>query len=65
MVEKIGTFICTRFLEHIRKIDPHKSIIDVVIFSGALNVQLGGEILKMNYQKISVMREVEHTVYSF
>ena len=35
---KYETFICNRFIEHIRKIDPHKSITDVVIFYGASNV---------------------------
>ena len=46
-----------------RKIDPHKSITDVVMFDGASNVQIAGELLKMNYPKISVMRGVEHTVH--
>ena len=38
--ENDGIFICNRFLEHIRKGDPHKSIIDVYMFDGASNVQL-------------------------
>ena len=40
--EKNGTFICNRFLEHIKIIDPHKSSTDVVMFDGASNVQLAG-----------------------
>ena len=48
-----------------KKIDPHKSITDVVMFDGASNVQLGGEPLKIHYPNISVMRGVEHTVYLF
>ena len=48
-----------------KKIDPHKSITDVVIFGGASNIQLDGELLKIHYPKVSVMREVEHTVSSF
>ena len=36
-VEKYGTFICNRFLEHII-IDPPKSITYVVMFYGAANV---------------------------
>ena len=63
--KKDGTFICNRFLEHIRKIDPHKSVIDVVMFYGASNVQLAGELLKIHYSKISVMGGVEHTVSLF
>ena len=35
------------------------------MFDGALNVQLDGELLKIHYPNISVMREVEHTVSLF
>ena len=35
------------------------------MFGGASNVQLGGELLKIRYPKITVMRVVEHTVYLF
>ena len=59
------TFICTIFLERIIKIDPSKSTTDVVMFDGASNVQLGGEILKSCYPNITVMREIEHAVYLF
>ena len=55
---KDRTFICNRFLENIRKIDPHKSITDVVMFYGASNVQLAGKLLKIHYPNISVMRGV-------
>ena len=48
---KNGTFICNRFLEHIKIIDPHKSITDVVVFDGDSNVQFSGELLKIRYLK--------------
>ena len=35
------------------------------MFDGASNVQLAGELLKMQYPKITVMRGVEHTVSLF
>ena len=35
------------------------------MFDGASNVQIGGELLKINYPKISVIRGVEHTVSLF
>ena len=60
-----GTFICNRFLGHFKIIDPHKSIIDVIMFDGDSNFQLAGELLKIHYPKITVMRGVEHTVYFF
>ena len=33
-----GTFICNIFLEHMRKMDPHKSITDVFMFDVAGHV---------------------------
>ena len=62
--EQDGTFMCTIFLEHI-KIDPNKSITEVLMFDGASNVQIDGELLKINCPKISVMHGVEHTVSLF
>ena len=59
---KNATFICNRFLDHFKIIDPRKSIIDVIMFDGASNVQLAGELLQIRYPKITVMRGVEHTV---
>ena len=35
------------------------------MFDGASNVQLAGELLKIHYPNISVMRGVEHTVSLF
>ena len=63
--EKDGSFIYNRFLDHIKKIDPHKSIIDVFMFDGASNVQLTGELLESHYPKVLVMCGVEHTVSLF
>ena len=48
-----------------RKIDPHKSITDVVMFDRDSNVHLDGELLKIHYPNILVMRGVEHTVSLF
>ena len=45
------------------KIDPNKSIKYDLLFDGASNVQLGGDILKSNYPNITVMCGVEHTLY--
>ena len=50
-----GTFICTIFLNHTRKNNPHKSITDVFMFDGASNLQLGGEMLKTHYPLIRTL----------
>ena len=60
-----ATFIWNVLFDHFKRIDPHKSIIDVIIFDGASNVQLAGELLQIRYPNITVMRGVEHTVSLF
>ena len=65
MVGKNVTFICNIFLDHFKRIDPHKSIIAVIMFDGASNAQFSGELLQIRYPKIIVMRGVEHTVSLF
>ena len=45
--------------------DPTQTIIDIVVFDGAYNVQLGGKRFKFNYPKLTVMCGVEHTLSSF
>ena len=60
--KKDGTFICNRFLNHMKEIDPAKTLSDIVMFDGALNVQISGRLLKVHYPKLTVMRGVEHKV---
>ena len=48
-----------------REIDPGKQLIDIVMFGGDSNVQLGGKLLKVRYPKLTFMRGVEHTVSLF
>ena len=42
-------FICNIFLDQFKRIDPHKSITDVIMFYGASNVQLAGELFLFPY----------------
>ena len=37
----------------------------MIMFDGASNVQLAGELLQIRYPKITVMRGVEHTLSLF
>ena len=60
-----GTFICNLFLNHMKEIDPSKTLSDIAMFDGALNAQLSGRPLKVHYQKLTVMCGVEHTVSLF
>ena len=45
--------------------DPDKSIIYVVMFDGASNVKLGGNIFQIHYLKLIVMSGVEQTISLF
>ena len=65
MVENYGTVIHTIFLDHTRNNYLYKSVADVVMFDGPSSMHIGGELLKVNYTNILVMRGVEHTVYLF
>ena len=60
--KKYGTFICNQCLNHMKEVDPTKTLSDIVMFDGALNVQLAGRLFKVHYPKLTVMRGVEHTV---
>ena len=53
------------FLSTLKNIDPYKSVVYVVMFDKASNIQIAGELLKFHYPKFSVMRGVEHTVSLF
>ena len=48
-----------------KEIDPSIKLSDIVMFYGALNVQLSGRLLKVHYPKLTVMRGVENTVLLF
>ena len=37
-----------------KEIDPAKKFSGIVMFDGALNLQLGGIVLKVHYQKLTV-----------
>ena len=41
-----------------KKVDPNNKITDVFMFDGASNVQLGVELMKICYPKLTVMSGV-------
>ena len=63
--KKYGTFICNKFLNHMKEIDPAKKLSDIVMFDRDTNVQLAGRLLKVHYPKLTVVSGVEHTVSLF
>ena len=49
---KKGTFICNKFLKHMKKLDPAKKLSDITMFDGASHVQLSGILLKVHDTKL-------------
>ena len=47
--KKCASFICNRFLKHLKAIDPQFFFTDVIMFDGSSNVQPGGKLLKVHY----------------
>ena len=48
-----------------KKNEPTESITDIVMFDGALNLQISGQLIKNYYPNLTVIRGVEHTVSIF
>ena len=60
--KKDGTFVCNRFLNHMKEIGPAKILSDIVMFDEALNVQLAGRLLNVHYPTLTAISGVEQTV---
>ena len=52
----------TLFSPHFKRIDPDKTLIDLVAFDGAANVQKAGRMLCEDYPKCTVIHGGEHVV---
>ena len=42
------------FLKHLNVLDPTKSLVDLLFFDGASNMQIGGEVIGAIYQELPV-----------
>ena len=65
MAIKYRKFSCNQSLNHVKEIELAKILSDIVMFDGSSNVQLASRLLKVHYPKLTVMRGVEHKVWSF
>ena len=48
-----------------KEIDPAKTLSDILMFDGALNVKLAGRLLRLHYPTMTLMCSVEHTLKLF
>ena len=47
-----GIFICNRFLNHMREIDPGKKLTYIIMFDGVFNVKLGRKTFEGALSKV-------------
>ena len=50
------------FLDKMRKLDPSQKWTDLFFFDGARNMQLGGEVIKVEYPRVTCLHGCEHGV---
>lgn len=62
---KDAPYLARQMLPHMRDIDPDKSVIDLVTFDGAKNIQNAGQILSTIYPRITVTHGAEHSCTLF
>lgn len=62
---KSGEYIAGFIMVHMKKLDPKRNIIDMVIFDGASNVQKAGNLIEKEYPMVTVVHGAEHVVSLF
>lgn len=50
------------FLKIMRQLDPSTNFTDLVLFDGAHNMQLNGEVIKVEYPCVTCLHAAEHGV---
>ena len=50
------------FFKHLVLLDPKKSLVDLLFFDGASNMQIGGEVIGAIYPRITCLHGVEHSI---
>ena len=59
---KTGPYIRDLFKPWMEKVDPHKNCVDLILFDGASNVQLAGDLLANFFPRCTVVHGSEHVV---
>ena len=64
---KNGEYIAQLFIDNILpSLDPHRQgVVDAIFFDGASNVQLAGEMIKVQYPRMTVLKGAEHVMNLF
>jgi len=62
---KSAEFIARLFREVAYQVDPGKTLLDLILVDGASNVQKGGELLAIEFPRVTVMHGCEHVLSLF
>ena len=62
---KNAEFIARLFREVAYQVDPGKTLLDLILVDGASNVQKGGELLAIEFPRLTVMHGCEHVLALF
>ena len=63
--KKDASCIASLFHPHLKELDPHKCLIDLLYFDGASNVQKAGSIVGASYPRVTCLHGAEHVVSLF
>ena len=63
--KKDASYIAGLFLPHLNDLDPQKSLVDLLYFDGASNVQKAGSIIGAIYPRVTCLHGAEHVVSLF
>ena len=60
--KKDAKYVSECFLKHLKELDPTKTLVDLLFFDGASNMQIGGEVIAAIYPRITCLHVVEHSI---
>lgn len=63
--KKDASYIASIVKNEIQKLDPEKTLTDLIYFDGAANVQKAGQILTALYPRATCLHAIEHGVSLF
>lgn len=63
--KKDASYIASLFNPHLEELDPHKTLVDLLYFDGASNVQKAGSIIGAIYPRVTCLHGAEHVVSLF
>ena len=60
--KKDARYVSECFLKHLKELDPKKTLVDLLFFDGASNMQIGGEVIAAVHPRITCLHGVEHSI---